>query len=117
MKPKNQGRTNRRKGHQFEREVAIALRAIFPEARRQLEYHSADARGVDIANTGKFRFQCKRGRSYAPISAIDEIQCDRFWGETPVLVTKADDLEPMAILPWDDFLKLLGASFGRSCRV
>ncbi len=97
----------RAKGHGFEREVAQALRKVFPEARRQLEYHSADAKGVDIMNTGEYLFQCKRNRKYASLSALKEIQICPIEGGTPVLVTKGDGLEPMACLPFSKFLALI----------
>lgn len=101
------GARSRRKGHSFERSVAILLRSIFPNARRQLEYHEDDCLGVDIQNTGHYRIQCKKLKKYAPITAITEVQCARELGEIPVLVTAGDGLEPMAVLPFDDFLKLI----------
>lgn len=104
------GRSSRRKGHQFERDVAIWLRGVFPNARRQLEYHSRDARGVDLQETGPYRIQCKKFRQYAPIMCIREIDCDRDLGEIPVLVTAGDGLEPMAVLPLDELLRLIQAS-------
>jgi hypothetical protein len=100
------GKLSRQKGLSFERWVAIKLRRIFPEARRQLEYHARDARGIDLQETGRFRFQCKRGRKYSPVTAIAEIQCNRLF-EIPVLVTQGDHAEPLAVLPFDEFLALL----------
>lgn len=103
------GKLSRTKGHSFEREIASRLRVVFPEARRQLEYHQRDARGVDLQQTGDYRFQCKRGRGYASVNTIGEIQCERLLGEIPVLVTQGDHAEPMAVIPFDDFLELLKA--------
>jgi hypothetical protein len=60
-----------------------------------------------LQETGEFRFQCKRGRKYASVATIGEIECDRLFGEIPVLVTKGDDVEPMAVLPLDDLIQLL----------
>lgn len=101
------GKLSRTKGHSFEREVAIKLRPIFPEARRQLEYHSADANGVDIANTGFYKIQCKKFKRYAPITCIEEVQCDREMGDVPILVTACDRGEIMAVLPFDELLRLI----------
>lgn len=109
FKPKNAGRRARSKGHSFEREVAKLLRPLFPEARRHLEYQDAEANGVDLVNTGPFRFQCKKLKKYAPITTIGEIQCDPLSGEIPVLVTAGDGQPPMAVLPFDDFLRLARA--------
>lgn len=100
-------RRSRQKGHQFERDVAIALRCVFPEARRQLEYHSADANGVDIMETGHYRFQCKKLKDYAPINRIEEVTHDPSIGEIPVLVTAADGKPAMAVLPFTDLIALL----------
>lgn len=104
---KQNGKYSRRKGHQFERDIANQLKDIFPEARRQLEYHSADANGVDIQNTESFFFQCKKYKSYVPCTKINEIRCDRSLGEVPILVTAGDNLEPLAVLPFKDLLNLI----------
>jgi hypothetical protein len=101
------GASSRRKGHSWERSVAIRLRSVFPKARRQLEYHEDDCNGVDIANTGRFKFQCKKLKKYSPITAIEEIKCDVALGDIPVLVTAGDRQPPMAILPFDNLMELL----------
>lgn len=104
------GKSARRKGHQFEREVAIWLRRVFPQARRVLEYHEADCKGVDIAETGRFRFQCKKHKGYAPVSSLYEIEHDaECAGHIPVLVTAGDSEPAVAVLPFEDFLQLLYA--------
>ncbi len=100
------GAHSRRKGHQFERDVAIALREIFPLARRQLENHVDDCNGVDIQGTPGYKFQCKKLKSYASVNTIREIQCDRAL-DVPVLVTAGDKQEAMAVLPFKELLKLL----------
>lgn len=101
------GAHSRRKGHQFERDVAIALREIYPNARRQLEYHEDDCAGVDIVNTGPFRIQCKKLKKYAPISCIEEVVHFDFLGEIPVLITAGDNKPPLAVIPLDVFLDLI----------
>ncbi len=100
----------RAKGHGFEREIAILLRPVFPDARRHLEYHADDANGVDLINTGYFRFQCKRGRKAAPLSKIREIECCELSGDVPVLVTQGDRDRVLVALPFEEFLRLLKAS-------
>lgn len=101
------GRRSRNKGHSFERELAILLRPVFPNARRHLEYQDAEANGVDLVETGFFRFQSKKCKSYVSINTIDEIQCDRLLGEVPVLVTAADHKPAMAVLHFEDLLALI----------
>lgn len=104
------GASQRRKGHSFERETAAQLRVVFPDARRLLEYHQADAKGVDVQNTDEFRFQCKRTRKYVSINTIKEVQCERWLGEIPVLVAQADGEEAMAVIPWEDLIRLIKAA-------
>lgn len=101
------GKAQRTKGHSFERLIAIKLRKLFPRARRHLEYHIGDANGIDIDNTGDFRIQCKRGKRYAPLTAIEEIQLDPIEGGIPVLITQADRKEILVALPLRYFLRLL----------
>jgi len=101
------GKGCRTKGHSFERWVAETLRKIFPDAKRHLEYHARDADGRDIEHTGAYLFQCKRNRKYSSLSAIKEIQVCPIEGGIPVLITKGDNEEPLACLPYDHFLKLL----------
>lgn len=100
---------SRTKGHSFERHTASEFKRIFPQARRQLEYHEDDAKGIDLQNTGRYRVQCKRGRGYAPINKIFEVQCLDFLGvdEVPVLVTRADNCPTMAVIPFDKLLELI----------
>ncbi len=104
---KNTGRRSRTKGHSFEREVAAAFRLVFPEARRQLEYHVKDALGVDLQETGPYRIQCKRLKKYASIAAINEVV------STPphvrILVTRGDNTETMAVLPLTELIRLIKA--------
>jgi len=97
------GASQRIKGVQFERKVASQLRRIFPEAKRHLEYQDGEAYGMDIANTGEYAFQCKKHKKYVSINTIKEIKCDLI----PVLVTAADREEVMAVLPFDELLRLL----------
>jgi len=97
------GKLSREKGKRFEQEIARDFKKLgFTEACRHLEYYVGN--GVDLENTGKFQVQCKRGKGYAPINKIFEIQS--FTG-IPVLITKADRLPTMAVIPWDQLMKIL----------
>lgn len=100
------GKRSRTKGHSFERWVALQLQAVFPRAKRKLEYQVDECQGVDIENTGVFRIQCKAYKDYAPISKIFEVQYRG--GEIPILVTKGDRKEPMAVIPFMKLVRLLG---------
>lgn len=100
------GKTNRRKGHSFEREVANDLKDIFPNAKRQLEYQEDECLGVDIANTGRYKIQCKNHKQYVSVNTIKEVECDE--KDVPIVVTKGRRIWPaMAILPWKDLINLI----------
>lgn len=100
------GKLSRQRGASYEREVAKALHKMFPKARRHLEYHALDANGVDLQDTGPFAIQCKRGRTYAPINKIKEVQCSP--DMIPMLVTRADNEESLVVLSLENFIKILG---------
>lgn len=102
---KKGGAYARRRGHNYEREVANRFRKLFPKSRRQLEYHAEDARGVDLQNTGRFAIQCKRNKGYAPISKLEEVKPRA--GEMPMLITKGDRKRDVAVLYLDDLLEIL----------
>lgn len=105
------GASSRRKGFSFEREIANALKEFYPDARRQLEYHSADANGVDIMHTGHYRIQCKRTKQYVTLKKIEEVICDEdYLGECPVLIAKADRGRTLVTIPLEEFLQLLRES-------
>lgn len=99
------GRHSRNKGLSFERWVADKFRAVFPDAKRKLEYQKDECIGVDIENTGPYKIQCKAYKTYAPIMKIFEVE--HKGGEIPILVTKGDRLEPMAVIPLMKLIRLM----------
>jgi len=108
------GRRSRTKGHAFERKIARDFRkAGYVEAGRQLEYQEHECYGVDLDHTGKYLVQCKCRKTYAPVMTIKEIRDEEYVAKhtrntvVPVLVTKADQLEEMAILPWSHLRQLI----------
>lgn len=98
---------SRTKGHSFEREVAILLRKVYPEAQRNLEYQENMAYGVDLVGTGHYRIQCKRLKRYPSINTIQEVKCDEDLGDIPVLVAKADRGRIMAVIPLEALIWLM----------
>lgn len=92
------GKTSRRKGHNFEREVAIMLRQYFPDAKRQLEYQ--EGLGYDIANTGEFSIQCKKGTSFKIEKALKQAERKGF---IATAITKRDREEIVVSMYWKDF--------------
>lgn len=95
------GSHSRNKGHGFERDIANRLKNLFPEACRQLEYQ--EGLGVDLANTGVMRIQCKAYKKYAPLAKIEEA------GDSgiPALITKGDRKPILIALRLDDFLAII----------
>lgn len=83
------------------------MRAIgFSEARRQLEYHSADANGVDIQNTSPFKIQCKAMNKQPQIHTVmQDILVIR--EEIPVVIYKVDRQGTYACFRYEDALRLM----------
>ena len=100
-----------KKGKQFERDIANMLSHIFPEAQRMLEYQASKVIGVDIEGTDIFKIQCKNHQGYVSIGTISEIRGLRE-GDIPVLVSKGNSLEAMAVFPFRDFVRLLESAYG-----
>ena len=100
------GKLSRTKGHAFERKIAAALRKFFPNARRELEYQIGGL-GIDLAETGPFKIQCKKRKTYASVATIGEVKCDRMLGDIPVLVTAGDNEPAMVVLHFEDWLAML----------
>lgn len=98
---------NRKKGLDFERKIAEKLRPYFPLVKRHLEFQKEEAKGIDLDNTGRLRIQCKKTKSYVSINTINEIMCSREFGEIPLLVAAGDNQPAMAVLHFDDLLRIL----------
>lgn len=112
------GKRSRTKGHSWERKLAKDFQRLtvwlgyvrihqWEEARRQLEYHEDDARGIDLQGTEPFAVQAKAHTNYVSVNTIKEIQCDE--NQIPLLITKGDHKEPMAVLSWKNLKKIIAA--------
>jgi len=71
----------------------------------------SNCKGVDIANTAPFKFQCKNNQNYKSVGTIKEI-IKESENDIPVLVTKGVRQEPMAVLPFEKFVTLLEVVYG-----
>jgi hypothetical protein len=106
---KSAGARARQKGLQFERDCANRFRlAGWTKAKRHLEFQQAEAQGFDLDATEPFRCQCKRYAQYAPISTLQEIKL--IPGVVPVLITKSDEGRAVAVMPFDDFMRIIAAA-------
>jgi len=79
----------------------------FKDARRHLEYHGDDAKGVDIDNTGPYKIQCKALKKTPNIPKVfDEIK-DIGEYDVPVVAFKVDRKGEYVCLKLQDFLELV----------
>ncbi len=92
---------SRRKGHNFEREIARELREIFPKARRGLQYQDGQ-QCADVEGT-PFHIECKRGVKPNPRAALEQALNDAQPGRVPLVIIKDDRKEPFMLMPWADF--------------
>jgi hypothetical protein len=100
------GASQRRKGHNYEREIARQLREIFPGARRGLQYQ--DGVGCpDVAGAGPFHVECKRGRLPNPRAALAQAEGDAAEGMIPIAVIRDDRAEAFCVIRWDNFLDFI----------
>lgn len=94
----------RDKGGRYEREIANALKRIFPNARRKVTNHAGVENGVDLAETGNLYIQTKKWKRYPPATKINEIQPD---DGIHVFVAGADYKPDLVVLYFEDFLHIL----------
>lgn len=108
----SKGRAARRKGHQFERDIANVFKKYFSSARRAVE-DSVVNEGIDIANTEPFAIQCKRYAKAVPMSCLDEVVAKP--GRIPLLISRTDPApfqkgHTNVTMRLEDFLAILGTS-------
>jgi len=101
------GKSARTKGHNFERWIAKKLREIFPGARRGLQYQDGK-KCADVVDAGPWHWECKVGKKPGVRTALKQAEIDCSKGMIPVAVIKDDRAEPFVVLPFDDFLEMVG---------
>jgi len=101
------GKSERTKGHSYERKVAIDLRPFYPDAKRHLEYQSSEAElGQDLDNTGSLLIQCKAmKKSPSPNSLLDQVKDQE--GHHKIAVVKIDRKGEYAITHWTTMLHFI----------
>lgn len=100
------GASERRKGLDYERDIARRFRVIFPDCRRNVTESQRGGQGLDLVGAGRLAIQCKRGRQYAPLKRLEDVTAAGP-GVMPVLVTKGDGARDIAALYLDDLLAIL----------
>lgn len=100
----------RQKGHSFERYVARLMQFIgYEKAHRQLEFQINNAHGIDIAETGLYKIQCKKTKKYVPMSTINEVKV-MSPNDIPVLIAAGDSEPPLVTMFLEDWLELVSSS-------
>jgi hypothetical protein len=117
------GKYNRVKGHTFERDCVNELKAIgYGKAKTsRAASRLADDCKIDIVGVFPYAFQCKNMQTYASANELDKIDWESYTEGTdglegkemiPVVLTKANGKQPLAILPWSRLLYLLSLENG-----
>lgn len=132
-------KTARLKGHTFEREIARQFQEMgFTDAKTTRAARGGDWShtddGTDLVGTEPFAVQCKRLQGYCSVNTIEEIKpghrtdaaifkfsqhpskdviCTGLIEKIPLVLTKANNKETMAILPWSELKKLIRESFSQ----
>ena len=97
-------KSQRDKGHQFERDVVNVLKMHGYEASRNLT-QTRDS-GGDI-NLPRWLFECKRYAKIAVYTWLDQAIKSANGKQTPVVVAKADRREAIVIMRLTDFMELM----------
>lgn len=100
---------SRQKGKRIERFFATLLRPFFPDIRRNAGTQSQSG-GVDLENCDPFNFEIKGGKNYDIVAIqkiIDQVKQEGKGENINVALVKPDRKDWYAIIPQDDFLRIL----------
>lgn len=112
------GKSSRRKGANYEREIAALFRELgWPDAKRHLEYQSDEAEeGRDLDGTQPLAVQAKCWAKTPSISALEEIlTTDEYPIPLAILKRSKTGEQPLevAVMRLEDFKMLLSALLER----
>lgn len=96
----------KKKGSEFEREVAGILREYGYEARRGLQYQSGQVE-ADVVGLPGYHLECKRVERLNIHAALEQSQNDARPGEIPVVVHRRSREEAYITMPFKAFLEVL----------
>lgn len=105
------GKQSRRKGHDFEREIAAELRRVMSGAVVRRGLQSRD--GADVADVENpwFHIECKRSRAPVIGAAMEQARRDSSHGLSPVAITKGDRRPALVTMHLEDWLTLVRAAW------
>lgn len=99
------GRSSRTKGASFEREVAASLSEwLGLDVQRKL---GAARDGGDDIQVGQFRLECKRCETTKVWEWYEQAKGNAGPEEIPVVVFRRSRSEPMALLSFSDFMRMM----------
>jgi hypothetical protein len=102
------GKSQRTKGHAWERAVAIHFRELYPEAKRGVDQSQAGGHSPDVDET-PFWIECKVGARPNLMAALRQAEARKNKSDRrPSLVAaKQDREEPTVTMRLVDFMRLL----------
>lgn len=100
------GKSQRTKGHAYEREIVHSIRdTLGVDVSRNLT-QTRDA-GADIL-LDKYVIECKRRASISVYDWVRQAEAACALGQKPIVICRADGKESLVIMTLTDFLPLLG---------
>lgn len=101
------GRSSRRKGHDFEREMVHRFREVFgdEDVRRGLQSRSGEE--VPDVEAPCFWIECKRGSRTNPKAALQQAMAAAGKGRMPLAVCRDDRSDTVVMMLLDDFLEVV----------
>lgn len=102
------GKSQRIKGHSFERATAIKLRSIWPDSKRGFQCRNNKDLNPDV-DIPEFFIECKAHKRVNIRAALTQAETKRKESDKriPVAVCKDDHKPVVVALYFDDFVKLL----------
>lgn len=102
---------SRKKGHDWEREVANKLKEIDPTAKRNLEYQEGS---MDIGTQLPFAIQCKCMANPSVYFVFRQAkEGAKKVNKIPVAIIKRTNKETIAVMELEDWLKLVKEWHGK----
>jgi Holliday junction resolvase len=101
------GKLQRQRGASFEREIVSDLAdTLGVKTRRNLTQYQVSGEGDLIV--GDYVIECKRRRKIAVYEFMEQAEQACSDSQTPIVVMRADGKKSLAMMKWDDFMRLLG---------
>lgn len=103
------GKSQRTKGHSWERELARQMRELFPDARRGMQ--SRDGSDAPDVEGTPFHVEAKVGKLPNPRAALYQAIRDSRGRRPAVAVVKDDRCTPFVVMTLPDWLQLVRTAY------